>query len=144
MDQKEKLWRWKYGLFGLTMVGIGNYLTSNETAIVEGTAVLLFLMISIKDWKRLDKFDITGRACMIISGILAFSVMSGILKGIPLPIWFLSAFALIGIGIVLLWWSAHLKNPEKVSKKRICIVAGVMILVFVYWSILFMLRYHFY
>jgi len=137
MDKKQKNNMWICGMFGWLAVTIGLRLSTRSNSIVVGMALLIFLIIMIKDRKRLARFDIIGRLCFLAGGVLGFSVMIGILQGVPLPIWCLSSLFLFGIGIVLIGWGAHLKNPEKVSKKKVCIGAGVMIFNLVYWGILF-------
>jgi Ca2+/Na+ antiporter len=144
MDGKKKNSLWLYGMFGWTVATIGLHLSSKSSAVVEGIAVLAFLMIIIKDRKQLAVFDIVGRVCFFAGGVLGFSVMIGILQGVPLAVWALSVLALFGIGVVLMGWGAHLKNPEEVSKKKVCAGAGFMIFILVYFGILFALRYHFY
>ena len=137
MDKKQKNSMWLYGMFGWLAVTIGLRLSTRSNSIVAGIAMLVFLIIMIKDRKRLAGFDIVGRLCLLGGGLLVLSVMTGILQGVPLPLWGLSMLALFGIGVVLIGWGAHLKNPEKVSKKMVCVGAGVMVFNLVYWGILF-------
>ena len=137
MDKKQKNSMWLYGMFGWTVATIGLHLSSKSSAVVEGIAALAFLIIIIKDRKQLAVFDIVGRVCFLAGGVLSFSVMTGILQGVPLPVWGLGVLFLFGIGIVLIGWGAHLKDPEEVSKKKVCAGAGFMIFILVYFGILF-------
>jgi multisubunit Na+/H+ antiporter MnhG subunit len=137
MDGKEKNSMWLYGMFGWLAVTIGLRLSTRSNSIVVGIAMLIFLIIMIKDRKRLAGFDIIGRVCFLAGGVLGFSVMIGILQDVPLQVWALSMLALFGIGLVLMGWGAHLKNPENVSKKKVCVEAGFMIFILVYFGILF-------
>jgi len=144
MERRKIVYGYMRCLAGWLAVTIGLNLSTKSTAIVEGIALLAFVMIIIKDWKRLAGFDIVGRVCFLAGGILGLSVMTGILQGVPLPVWSLSSFALFGIGLVSMCWGAHRKNPEKVTKKVVYLAAGFWIFLLIYWGILFMLRYHFY
>jgi len=133
---------WLYGMFGWLAVTIGLRLSTKSTAIVEGIALLMILIIMIKDRKRLTEVDLVGRLCFLAGGILAFSVMTGVLQGVPFPVWSLSCFALFGIGLVAMCWGAHLKDPEKVSKKVVYLTAVFWFFILCVWGILFTLRYY--
>jgi NADH:ubiquinone oxidoreductase subunit 6 (subunit J) len=137
MDKKQKNNMWICGMFGWLAVTIGLRLSTRSNSIIVGMAMLIFLIVMIKDRKRLAGFDIVGRICFLAGGVLGFSVMTGILQGVPLAVWALGVLALFGIGVVLMGWGAHLKNPENVSKKKVCVEAGFMIFILVYFGILF-------
>lgn len=141
MHQKGKSQAWKYGVFGLCVLGVIQHIFFPKSAILGWIGILIFIIGSIQD-RNLDKIDIAGRVCILLGGILGFSVMSGILQGVPLPIWSLSAFTLFGIGIVSMCWGAHRKNPEKVTKKVVYLATVFWIFILCVWGILFTLRYY--
>ena len=136
MHQKRKSQVWKYGILGLCILGVIQHIFFPENAILGWIGILIFIIGSIQD-QNLDKINIAGRVCILLGGILGLSVMSGLLQGVPLVVWSLSSFALIGIGLLAMCWSEHLKNPEKVSKKKVYVGAGFMIFILVYFGILF-------
>ena len=138
MDKKQKNNMWIGGMFGWLAVTIGLRLSTRSNSIVVGMALLAFLIIMIKDRKGLASVDIGGRVCLLAGGALGLSVMTGILQGVPLSVWCLSALSLFGIGTILISWGDHLKDPEKVKMKVVYITAAFWIVVLIWWSILFM------
>jgi hypothetical protein len=103
MDGKQKNNMWICGMFGWLAVTIGLRLSTRSNLIVVGIAMLIFLIVMIKDRKRLAGFDIIGRLCLLGGGLFVLSVMTGILQGMPL-FWGLSMLALFGIGVCFFKW----------------------------------------